>query len=231
MQYFTPRVGVNRARILTSAEVKHALRGAELTRDPERNRLLILISHGCGLRVTECACVPIKAVLYSSGCIRSELTLSALYTKYHKERTVPLSSPRLLDAIEAYLDYRVAEGIGVIAGESDYRGLSPDLPLIMSGRGGGFALARKRRILDGGVEEVYLASDALERVFAKLYSKVGLHGATSHSGRRTYATHLLEDNVPVETIAYLLGHQSIDATYPYIQPSEDAIRHAFEVAL
>ena len=168
--HFSPRQGVTRARILQSHEVKHAIRCAELTRDPERNRLLILITHACGLRVTECACIPIKAVLYPSGRIREELTLDSSYTKYNRTRTVPLSNPRLLAALESYLDLRVAEGIGAIAGETAYISLSADLPLIISGRGSGFALARKKRVLKGGKIEIYLACDALERVFAKLYS-------------------------------------------------------------
>lgn len=229
--HFSPRRGVTRARILTSAEIKHAIRCAELTRDPERNTLLIVISHACGLRVTECACIPLKAILYPSGRIREELTLDGSYTKYHRTRTVPLSSPRLLSALDAYLDYRVREGVGVIAGETAYRGLSPDMSLIFSGRGSRFALAQKRRILKGGVVEIYAASDALERVFARLYADAGLHGATSHSGRRTYATRLLEQGAEVTTISHLLGHESVEYTYPYLEPSEDAIRHAFEVAL
>lgn len=229
--HFSPRRGVTRARILTSAEIKHAIRCAELTRDPERNTLLIFITHACGLRVTECACFPLKAILYPSGRIREELTLDGSYTKYNRTRTVPLSSRRLLSALDAYLDYRVREGVGVIAGETAFRGLSPDLPLIFSGRGSRFALAQKRRVLKGGVVEVYAASDALERVFARLYADAGLHGATSHSGRRTYATRLMQSGAEIGTISHLLGHESVEYTYPYLEPSEDAIRHAFEVAL
>ena len=231
MQFHTHRTGVTRAKILTSPQIKHAIRCAELTRDPERNTLLILITHACGLRVTERACVPIKALLYPSVRIREELTLDGSYTKYNRTRTVPLASPRLLAALDAYLDRRVAEGIGVIPGETAYRSLSPDMPLIMSGRGSRFALARKKRVLKGGETEIYLACDALERVFAKLYAQAGLHGSSSHSGRRGYATKLLHAGVPIDTIQLLLGHQSAEFTFPYLEPAKESIRHAFEVAL
>lgn len=44
-----------RARILSRAEFTRLLKVCTVTRDPERNQLLMCFSHACGLRVTELA--------------------------------------------------------------------------------------------------------------------------------------------------------------------------------
>lgn len=220
-----------RARILTSAEFKHALNIAELSRDSLRNILVLCLTHALGLRISECSQVTVAAMLYPSGRVREELTLDPRWTKYNRTRTVPVSNRRLLIALDAYLDYRISKGVGVVAGETDYRGLSPSLPIIMSSRGTGFSMNRKRRTLVDGSVEVYRACDSLTNAVNEIYQKAGLVGASTHSGRRAYATRLLDSGVGVEEIAHLLGHGSIDHSYPYTEPSDESIRQAFEAAL
>lgn len=150
-----------------------------------------------------------RDILYPTGRIREELTLRAEITKFNKTRTVPVSSPKLHAALDAYLDYRVREGMGVAPGANEFRSVAPDMPLILSGRGTGFSLIRKNRKLVSGEIEEYLACDPLENCFRRLYRSAGLFGASSHSGRRFYASMLMRDGVDIETISYLLGHESI----------------------
>lgn len=221
-----------RARILTRAEFNHVFKVASLTRDPERNQLLLCLSHALGLRVSEMARLTVRDVLFPTGRIRDELTLRAEITKYNRTRTVPISSKRLIGALDIYLEHRITLGIGAVPQESAaYRGLAPDLPLIFSERGTGFALIGKKRLLETGVIETYLACDPLEDLFRRLYRSAGLRGASSHSGRRAYATRLMESGVDIETISHLLGHAELDYTMPYLEVSVDSIRHAFTVAL
>lgn len=66
-----------RARILTKAEFRHALKVAGITREPARNQLLLCLSHALGLRVTELARVTIDDVMTPSGRLRSELACRA----------------------------------------------------------------------------------------------------------------------------------------------------------
>ena len=221
-----------RARILTPKEFTHVLDVATLTREPERNQVLICLTHSCGLRVSELARVTIRDVMYPSGCLRDELTVRDAIAKFNKARTVPMTNKRLREFLEVYLDYRVKEEIGMIPQPTDeFRGLSPDLPLIFSDRKSGFTMSRKKRRLESGEFETYLACDSLENCFRRVYRKAGLYGASSHSGRRYYASTMLQQGVKLETISLLLGHQHIDHSYPYLEPTMDAIRHAFEIAL
>ncbi len=44
-----------RARILSKSEFRHALKVASVTSDPERNQLLLCLSHALAMRVSEMA--------------------------------------------------------------------------------------------------------------------------------------------------------------------------------
>lgn len=221
-----------RARILTRAEFKRVLKVCTITREPIRNQLLMSMSHGLGLRVTELATVTIRDMMHASGRIRAELTMRAEITKNARMRNLPLSNELLLNHLEQYLTYRIENDIGVLPNATEeYRGLSPDLPLIFSSRGGGFALATKKRVLESGAYIEYKACDALEQLFRHLYKISGMSGASSHSGRRSYASRLVESGVDIEDVSRLLGHTDLDYTLIYVSPPKAAIREAFEVAL
>lgn len=75
--YPAPNPDAKRARIFTRHDFLHSLRVASMTRQAGRNQLLICMSHGCGLRVTELSQITVGDVMFPSGQIREELTLSA----------------------------------------------------------------------------------------------------------------------------------------------------------
>lgn len=220
------------ARILTSAELKRAIRLCDLTREPERMRLIILATHALGLRISELAQSHLSAWLEPSGMISPELYLRAAWTKFSKARRVPISSPQLRQAIDRYCDYRQSHGLGVVpGGTQEYRGLVPDLPLILSERGTAFNMAPKKRTMADGRIEVYRAADGLTNQLNAFYAKIGYAGASSHSGRRSFCTNLLAQGVDVETIAHLAGHAEIDHTYTYLEVTNEMICAAYLVAL
>lgn len=55
--------------------------------------------------------------------------------------------------------------------------------------------------------------------------------ASSHSGRRTFASRLLAAGESLETVQALLGHADLDHVMPYLEVSEDTLREMFEVVL
>lgn len=222
---------VKRAAILTRAQFRHVLKVASITREPERNQLIICLSHALGLRVTEMARITVADLLHSSGRVRNELRLRPETTKNNRGRVLPIASKVLLEHLERYLALRIERGLGVVPGATEYRSLSPDLPLILSSRGTGFSLITKRRTLETGEQAEYLACDPLEQTFRILYKKSGIKGGSSHSGRRSYATNLAAAGVDLEDVSRLLGHESLEDCRAYVVPSRSAIRQAFEVAL
>jgi len=57
-----------------------------------------------------------------------------------------------------------------------------------------------------------------------LYEQSGLIGASSHSGRRTFATNLINAGASLREVQILLGHARLDTTARYIQPSLEAMK-------
>lgn len=112
-----------------------------------------------------------------------------------------------------------------------YRGLSPHLPLIYSDRNTPFQLSVKARRAMSGEVERYWACDTLERTFAKLYAMAGLVGASSHSGRRSFASRIMVATNDIDLVARWLGHEDIEQTSVYIIPNMVAIKEAFRTAL
>lgn len=69
-------------------------------------------------------------------------------------------------------------------------------------------------------------ANSLGQEFKTIYLKVGLDGATSHSGRRTFITNLASKGVGVRVLMSLAGHQSIATTQLYIDVNDDMKRRA-----
>ena len=64
--------------------------------------------------------------------------------------------------------------------------------------------------------------NSLQQVFKRLYRKAGIKGAKSHSGRRTFATTLIEKGFDIKSVSVLMGHSNIQTTARYI--SENPVR-------
>jgi len=71
-----------------------------------------------------------------------------------------------------------------------------DAPLFLSQRGGAFS------------------PNTLQRLLSHIYQRAGVLGS-SHSGRRSFATHLIEAGADVFAIKELLGHTSLSTTQRY----------------
>jgi integrase/recombinase XerD len=73
-------------------------------------------------------------------------------------------------------------------------------------------------------------SNSLTQHFSILYRGAGLDGATSHSGRRTYATNIAGQGVGLRVLMRLMGHRNVSTTAIYIDANDDMLRRAVELA-
>lgn len=65
--------------------------------------------------------------------------------------------------------------------------------------------------------------------FLTLCKRAGILNASSHSGRRTFITHLANKGVSVRVLASLAGHRSITTTQRYIDVNDEMKRQAVEL--
>lgn len=219
--------GKHKAKVLTPAELKKLIHALQLTRNPERNRLIVWLLFGAGLRITEVACIRIQDVLWPSGAIINDVRIPAKYCKGNKAGHVFFYERKLLDALERYLQVRVDKGLRT-GGGAEYRGLDPLSPLILSENKQGYSLKlKKRRNQDGEVKE-YWAADTLQELVTSWGKRFGIPGLSSHSGRRTFATKLTKKGISEELLQTLLRHEDADTVYEYVDVDESAIRKVIE---
>lgn len=221
-----------RAGILRPAQMRHLLRVTEATsRHPERDRLVLLLGMTCAMRVTEIAQLLVNDVLLPSGQLRKEVSLRSAITKGCRQRCIFLTHPQTVEALNAYIELRWSRGMVVEFDRARYRGLMPEVPLILTHKASKFELTAKRRILADGREEVYQACDSLQAHVSRLYRAAGFQECSSHSGRRTFATRLVEQGHDLEVVQRLLGHADLDHTDPYLEPSAQKIEEMFRTAI
>jgi integrase/recombinase XerC len=201
------------------------------SRYPERDVLVLMLGHHCGLRVTEISRITIADVMYQSGKLRSEVSLREAVTKGCKQRCAYLVTKPLGDALEVYLSWRLAHDVGVGQAGGPYRGLLPHQPVIFSGRGSAMSQNTKRRTLETGESRDYKACDSLQSHVTKLYKRAGIKGGSSHSGRRTFAGKVLSSTADMGTVAQLLGHTSIDCSQRYVDLDQQQLCEMFSEAL
>lgn len=82
-----------------------------------------------------------------------------------------------------------------------------------------------------GHEEVYPACDSLQAHVSRLYRVAGLQGCSSHLGRRTFATRLVEQGRDLEVVQRLLGRAALDHTDLYLEPSKVTLEEMFTTAI
>lgn len=70
------------------------------------------------------------------------------------------------------------------------------------------------------------SANTLCQHFYWMYQRAGIDGASSHSGRRTFATNLASKGISVRVLSSLLGHRSITTTQRYIDVNDDMKRQA-----
>ena len=77
-------------------------------------------------------------------------------------------------------------------------------------------------------QKTAFSANTMQMLIKRLYEKAGIKGAKSHSGRRTFATRLIEAGYDIKSVSVLMGHSSIQTTSRYI--NENPVRLAEMVA-
>jgi integrase/recombinase XerD len=190
------------AKTLTDAQIARMLREVENSRYPLRDRVMVLLSLRAGLRAKEIALATWGMVLDADGNVSDTLELHDKASKGAKGgREIPLH-PELRAALMELLAAPSLNGAPVTA---------------------------ETRICHSE-RELGLAPGSVQIFFQRLYQRLGLKGASSHSGRRTFVTSLAKKIVAaggsLRDVQQLAGHASLSTTQRYIEGSSDAKRKA-----
>lgn len=178
------------AKVLSEREFNRAVNSAKKMGHAKRNVALLYCSFGLGLRAKEMAALKVKHVLGVDGGLLEEINLTGAMTKGSKQRHVYLTNAKVVNAIEDYIAYRKKIESILFNFES---------PLFRSQKGNAFS------------------PNTLQQLFHRIYANAKLQGASSHSGRRTFATTLIEKGIDIKAVSTLMGHSSIAMTAQYVE--------------
>jgi integrase/recombinase XerD len=200
---------MSQARILTDREFRKVLLYIAAHKHSSRNKCLLYMSHLAGLRAKEIADLSIKDVLAEDGTIKDQIYLRPAQTKGSRGRTVLLPE-KLRAELQDYICGR-------------FRLQVKDLHVIHYTDTSRALFYSQKSAVRG------FSPNTLAQWFGSLYSSVGIDGASSHSGRRYFATHLADNAVNPKVIQSLLGHRQIQTTLLYCSVSPKAMRAAVEL--
>jgi integrase/recombinase XerD len=184
-----PKLNKGQAAVLTPEEFKRLLTVVKSSRYGKRDYLLCLFSFGTGMRVMELAALKISDVLADEQTVIKEISLRK--TKGNKQRNVFIADPRIEKALIEYIKERKE------LSEKKRRIFSFTQPLFITQKGTSFS------------------NKTMQKLFEKLYRAAGIKGASSHSGRRTFATRLIDQGADIRSISILLGHSNVSVTARY----------------
>ena len=187
------------AKIVDPRHVAKLLDHVAKSRHPERDRVMVLLSFKAGLRAKEIAGLSWAMVTNAGGELADVISLQNRASKGKRGgRTIPMH-PELAQALAAVWQVAVATDR-----------CRPELPVIYSTRARGYS------------------ANSVTVWFHTRFAELGLTGASSHSGRRTFITNgakkIIQAGGSLRDIQELAGHSSLATTQRYIEGDNDAKR-------
>jgi integrase/recombinase XerD len=204
--WFVEENKMKQARTLSDKELNLLLLYINTRKHAARDRAIVLMTYWGGMRIGEVAATKIKDVLAADGTVKNEINLTAEQTKGKYSRTVVLAD-KLRKEIHAYLQTRFDTKQLIALTYSEHF----NKPLFNTQKSAGFN------------------ANTLTYTMTMLYKTAGLDGASSHSGRRSFLTHLSSKAVPLKVLMELAGHRQAQTTMRYINVTSDMKRAAVEL--
>lgn len=177
------------AETLTDLKLNQLLRLVLIGNHGERNTAILAFSHYLALRAKELASLRINDVIDEHSAIRDILRLKASYTKGNKHRNLPLINPKLRKILQEWIANRQL---------TDGSLFNHSAPLFKSQKGNRFT------------------ANTMARMINHLYKDNGFDGCTSHTGRRSAITKLVNKGISINKVQIIAGHSNIQTTMRYV---------------
>lgn len=198
------RTTKGKANVLSKDEFKRLLKIVPTRFHGKRDTLIVLFSYGLGLRSIELAHLKIKDILDDNLNIHEVVELQR--TKGDKPRAMYLTDEKIRTAIKDYIDWRIDRAI------KKREIFSREQPFFISQKGCGFS------------------NISMTTLIINIYKESGIK-ASSHSGRRTFATRLIENGIDIKSLQLLMGHANIQQTAEYVEGNPDRLKKLVTNAL
>ncbi|MDO8653174.1 MAG: site-specific integrase [Undibacterium sp.] len=220
-----------KAPIVTDKQLKEIIKVARVA-SPEnalRNVALVWTLFGTGLTPKEIARLEVRDYCKRSNAIIPESTVRAEIAFNGTERPLMWVAPKLVEAIDAYLVYRVLhnQGVALRVGEgAGFRGLQPKSALFLAREGQGFAINSTKK--NG---KTYTECNSMTRLLNKIMGDANIDGLTTASARRTFAVKLYQNNmgkINIRDMAHVLGLKSLKAAKKLVESDAINMRDAIQ---
>lgn len=190
-----------RAAVLDLEQLDHLLHYvAAHSRQPLRDYACFLLSFKAGLRAQEIAGLDWEDVYDPYLEIADAIEVPTDIAKNGKARRVPLH-PALKATLQALRQQQGPERT------------HPSDPIIRSAE----------PVHDGITPPARVSPDALQRYMSRIATQSGLHGVTSHSGRRTFITKAIRSapfvGASLFDVQRIVGHADAETTAAYVESS------------
>jgi integrase/recombinase XerC len=166
-----------------------------------RDRAILEVLYGAGLRISECCGLDLDDVQRQD---RDAALVEVRHAKGRKHRLVPLGG-KALAALDAYLTIRPSL-------RHPKTGAQDPAALFLNARGG------------------RLTPRSIQAHMGKDVAATGVPDATPHALRHSFATHLLDGGADLRAIQELLGHASLSSTQVYTKVSLDHLMNVYDQA-
>lgn len=187
--------------LLNSVAPAERARGEEVAVWPERDRMILELLYGCGIRNSELVGIDLPDIQWSNEAI-------LVRGKGRKQRFVPLGD-EAGSAIRAYLPQRAAR-----LEKAGKAGLIPDGPLVTNLRMRG---------------PVRLTTRSVGRLVKQIALSRGLPADVHpHTLRHAFGTHMLEEGADLRAIQEMLGHERLSTTQRYTQVTANQVQKVYD---
>jgi integrase/recombinase XerC len=199
----TPRLPKKLPRVPTIEEMNYVLDGKmpEVASFPERDRLMLELLYGCGIRNSELVGINLDDISMSNEAI-------LIRGKGKKERYVPFGGSALA-ALAVYLPWR-QQLLATLKNTPKKTMPVKGMPALLVNQRGG-----------------RLTTRSVGRIVKRIAVAKGLSpDVHPHTLRHAFGTHMLEEGADLRAIQELLGHERLATTQRYTQLS---VKHVMNV--
>ena len=197
--------------VLTPDEVKEIFRHVS-----GKNRLILQLLYGTGMRLTELTCLRVKDIDFKSGVIfiksgKGDKDRTTILPEYLKEEL-----NKYVQGVKKLHEKDLAVGYGEVWLPN---ALDRKYPKAAREFGWQFTFPSIKLSPDhisGKIRRFYISPKTIQNTMSKAVKKAGIvKHATVHTLRHSFATHLLVNGVNIREVQNLLGHKNVETTMVY----------------